>query len=187
MKNGPLARVFSRALHPQISTLYVTRQSSKHSQTPSECLVFLFLLWLAFKQARFCGFTASSFILVINLAVNGFSNSYTIFAIPDFFLAAGGVAIHLVRFVLLFEWSCPENWMKTSMLAQVPFAISFLYVIALSRCLRTSSPPVPYLPPNPFSEPAGVSPRFVGWMFLPQKPLLQSRTTCQSASREYRS
>ena len=130
---------------------------------------------------------ASSFILVINQAVNGFSNSYTIFAIPDFFLAAGGVAIHLVRFVLLFEWSCPENWMKTSMLAQVPFAISFLYVIALSRCLRTSSPPVPYLPPNPFSEPAGVSPRFVGWMFLPQKPLLQSQTTCQSASREYRS
>ena len=48
--------------------------------------------------------TVSGFILVINQAVNGFSD----IAILNFFTAAGGVASHLVSFVLLFELSYPK-------------------------------------------------------------------------------
>ena len=59
-----------------------------------------FFGWLSDKLARVVSITASSFIL----AVKGFSNSYIMFVFLNFFMAAGGVAIHLVSFVLLFEW-----------------------------------------------------------------------------------
>ena len=97
-------------------------------------------------------------------------------------MAAGGVAIHLVSFVLLLEWSCPENWMKTSVLAQVPFDVGFLYVVALSWCLRPPWPPVPHLPPIKIKSFLPAQPAWIGCSCLGSKVKQPA-----SASREYRS
>ena len=98
-----------------------------------------FFGWLSDKFGRVVSITASGITLLISQLLNGFSNSYIMFAILNFFMAAGGVASHLVSFVLLFEWSCPKYRTKASVFAQVPFAIGFLYVVFLSWSLRSSS------------------------------------------------
>ena len=97
-----------------------------------------FFGWLSDKFGRVVSITASGLTLVISQALNGFSTSYPMFAILNIFVAAGGVGSHLVSFVLLFEWSCPKYRTRASVFAQVPFAVGFLYVVALSWCLRSS-------------------------------------------------
>ena len=98
-----------------------------------------FFGWLSDKFGRVVSVTAAGMTLVISQALNGFSNSYSMFAILNVFMAAGGVGTHLVSFVLQFEWSCPKYRTKASVFAQVPFAVGFLYVVALSWCTRSSS------------------------------------------------
>ena len=98
-----------------------------------------FFGWLSDKFGRVVSITASGIILVSSQILNGFSNSYIMFAILNFFMAAGGVASHLVSFVLQFEWSCPKYRTKASVFAQVPFAVGFLFVVFLSWCLRSFS------------------------------------------------
>ena len=97
-----------------------------------------FFGWLSDKFGRVVSITASGLTLFISQALNGFSNSYIMFAILNIFMAAGGVGTHLVSFVLQFEWSCPKYRTKASVFAQVPFAVGFLYVVFLSWCLRSS-------------------------------------------------
>ena len=97
-----------------------------------------FFGWLSDKLGRVVSITASGIILVLSQTLNGFSNSYIMFAILNIFMAAGGIGSYLVSFVLLFEWSCPKYRTKASVFAQVPFAVGFLYVVFLSWCLRSS-------------------------------------------------
>merc|ERR1712172_91017 len=97
-----------------------------------------FFGWLSDKFGRVVSITTAGIILVISQALNGFSNSYIMFAILNIFMAAGGIGSYLVSFVLLFEWSCPKYRTKQSVFAQVPFAVGFLYVVFLSWCLRSS-------------------------------------------------
>ena len=97
-----------------------------------------FFGWLSDKFGRVVSITASGIILVVSQTLNGFSNSYIMFAILNIFMAAGGIGSYLVSFVLLFEWSCPKYRTKASVFAQVPFAVGFLYVVFLSWCLRSS-------------------------------------------------
>ena len=98
-----------------------------------------FFGWLSDKMGRVVSITASGMILVISQALNGFSDSYVMFAILNIFMAAGACGSHLVSFVLQFEWSCPKFRTKASVFAQVPFAVGFLYVVFLSWFLRSSS------------------------------------------------
>ena len=51
------------------------------------------------------------------------------------------------------NWAAPKYRMKASVFAQVPFAISFLYLVFLSLCRQLSSPSFLHLPPNPSWEP----------------------------------
>merc|ERR1712130_554538 len=74
-----------------------------------------FFGWLSDKFGRVVSITTSGIILVISQALNGFSNSYIMFAILNIFMAAGGIGSYLV-----------------------PFAVGFLYVVFLSWCLRSS-------------------------------------------------
>jgi len=51
-------------------------------------------------------------------------------------MAASGVGLYLVGFVLMFEWILPLYRTKVGALAQVPFAIGFLYLVLISFAVR---------------------------------------------------
>ena len=97
-----------------------------------------FFGWLSDRCGRVVSITAAGSMLVVSQFLNGFSNSYIMFAILNITMAAGGIGSYLVAFVLQFEWVCPKYRTKASVFAQVPFAVGFLYVVFLSWCIRSS-------------------------------------------------
>ena len=97
-----------------------------------------FFGWLADVVGRVNSITTAGIILLFSQILNGFSNSYIMFAVLNVSMAAGGIGTYLVSFVLMFEWSCPQLRTKAGVFAQVPFAVGFLYVVFLSWCLRSS-------------------------------------------------
>ena len=92
--------------------------------------------WLSDRCGRVSSLTAAGLVLFAGQLANGFSPSYLVFSVMNLVTAAGGMGTYLVAFVLQFEWICRDWRTKASVLAQVPFAVGFLYLVFVSWCIR---------------------------------------------------